>query len=92
MISFFLNTTIVFDIHFYHFVSTFIYKKVREEERKYESRKRSYLQKEKRKRDVQIATNSIQQKFNMHWNEIKMKLIVVSKSQKQNDATKQKRN
>ena len=26
----FLNTTIVFDIHFYYFVSTIIYKKMRE--------------------------------------------------------------
>ena len=35
----FLNTIIVFDIHFYYFVSTIIYKKVREKENKYESRK-----------------------------------------------------
>ena len=50
-----------------------------------------HMYKKKRKRDIQIATNSIQQKFNMHWNEIEMKLIVASKSQKQNDAMKQKR-
>ena len=42
------NTTIAFDIHFYHFVFSIIYKKVREREKEYESRKRLYLREEKR--------------------------------------------
>ena len=78
-----LNTTIVFDIHLYHSVSTIIYRKVREKERKYGSRRRRYLQEEERKRGVQAATNSVQQELSMHWSEAEVKLVVASRSQEQ---------